>query len=93
MNCRTILLATAVPQQVGRCRRGAGRAVSKGSHEQAGGTAQIAKALTDMESVTQRGAATAEESAAAARELDSQAQALSGIVADIAALVGQKRAA
>lgn len=38
-------------------------------------------------------AATAEESAAAASELDSQAQALSGIVADIAALVGQKRAA
>ena len=67
--------------------------VSKGSSEQASGTAQIAKALTDMEGVTQRGAATAEEAAAAARELDSQAQALTAIVADISALVGRRRAA
>jgi len=62
--------------------------VSSGSQEQAGGTAQIARALADMESVTQRGAATAEESASAARDLARQAETLGGIVEHIAALVG-----
>jgi methyl-accepting chemotaxis protein/methyl-accepting chemotaxis protein-1 (serine sensor receptor) len=62
--------------------------VSRGSQEQAGGTAQIAKALADMESVTQRGAATAEEATEAARNLDGQAQALNGLVDRIAVLVG-----
>lgn len=66
--------------------------VNQGSNEQAGGTTQIARALADMQQVTQRNAATAEESAAAARQLDSQAHALDGIVQHMAALVGRDAA-
>lgn len=62
--------------------------VSVGSLEQTRGIEQIAKALTQMEQVTQQSAANAEESAAAAEELTGQASALMDIVNQLSAMVG-----
>jgi len=65
--------------------------VSLGSQEQARGIEQIGKALTQMEQVTQRSAAGAEESASAAEELNAQSQTLVEIVERLSALVGGGR--
>jgi methyl-accepting chemotaxis protein len=62
--------------------------VSLGSTEQTRGIEQIAKALTQMEQVTQQSAANAEESAAAAEELTAQASTLTEVVAQLSAMVG-----
>jgi methyl-accepting chemotaxis protein len=62
--------------------------VSLGSREQARGIEQIGKAIVQMEQVTQATAANAEESAAAAEELDAQAMALKDIVRQLEAMVG-----
>ncbi len=62
--------------------------VSLGSGEQARGIEQIAKAIAQMEHVTQNSAASAEEGASAAAELNAQSDALQGIVQRLAALVG-----
>jgi methyl-accepting chemotaxis protein/methyl-accepting chemotaxis protein-1 (serine sensor receptor) len=62
--------------------------VSQGSQEQARGIEQIAKALTHMENVTQTTAATAEESASAAHELNAQSENLKNIVERLTSLVG-----
>lgn len=62
--------------------------VSLGSQEQTHGIEQIAKALTQMEQVTQQSAANAEESAAAAEELTAQASTLMEVVHQLSAMVG-----
>ena len=62
--------------------------VNMGSQEQARGIDQIAKAVAQMDQVTQGTAASAEESASASQELSAQAQALNQIVRELGALVG-----
>jgi methyl-accepting chemotaxis protein/methyl-accepting chemotaxis protein-1 (serine sensor receptor) len=62
--------------------------VNMGSQEQARGIDQIGKALTQMEQVTQKTAANAEECASAAEELNAQSATLKGIVDRLTALVG-----
>jgi ABC-type transporter Mla subunit MlaD len=65
--------------------------VSVASREQAQGIDQVARAVTQMEKVTQTTAATAEESAAASEELSAQARTAMGVVDRLATLVGGKR--
>lgn len=67
--------------------------VNLGSLEQTRGIDQIAKALTQMEQVTQQSAANAEESAAAAEELTAQASTLMEVVHGLSAMVGYVPAA
>jgi methyl-accepting chemotaxis protein/methyl-accepting chemotaxis protein-1 (serine sensor receptor) len=62
--------------------------VNMGSQEQARGIDQIGKALTQMEQVTQKTAANAEECASAAEELNAQSATLKGIVERLTAMVG-----
>jgi len=62
--------------------------VSLGSIEQAKGVEHIAKALTTVEQVTQQTAASAEEGASAAAELNAQAAALGDIVERLTAVIG-----
>ena len=59
-----------------------------GSQEQAKGIAQIARAVAQMEQLTQTTAANSEESAAAAEELTAQSEALKDIVTRLTAMVG-----
>jgi methyl-accepting chemotaxis protein/methyl-accepting chemotaxis protein-1 (serine sensor receptor) len=61
--------------------------VNQSSRQQAQGIEQVAKAVTQMEQVTQGTAANAEESAAAAQELTAQSEAVKGIVAQLGAMV------
>lgn len=62
--------------------------VSHGSKEQSDGIGNIGKALSQMEQVTQSTAANAEESAAAAEELNAQSEALKDIVLRLNSMVG-----
>ena len=62
--------------------------VEASSKEQAQGIEQISKAVAQMDEVTQRTAANAEESASASEELNAQAQALMSVVEQLQALVG-----
>jgi len=62
--------------------------VHLGSQEQAHGIEQIGKAITQMEQVTQKTAANAEESAAAAEELTAQSATLKDIVENLTSMVG-----
>jgi methyl-accepting chemotaxis protein/methyl-accepting chemotaxis protein-1 (serine sensor receptor) len=62
--------------------------VHVGSQEQARGLDQIVKAITQMEHVTQKTAASAEESASAGQELSAQSECLRGLVRRLASLVG-----
>ncbi|HET6250787.1 MAG TPA: methyl-accepting chemotaxis protein [Tepidisphaeraceae bacterium] len=66
-------------------------AVESGSEEQMRGFEQISKAIAQMEQVTQNTAATAEESASAAREMSSQSDVLQDIVASLVTLVAAER--
>jgi methyl-accepting chemotaxis protein/methyl-accepting chemotaxis protein-1 (serine sensor receptor) len=61
--------------------------VNLGSQEQARGIEQIGKAIIQMEQVTQRTAAGAEESAAAAVELNGQSETLKRVVERLTAMV------
>ncbi|HTS62953.1 MAG TPA: methyl-accepting chemotaxis protein [Candidatus Acidoferrales bacterium] len=61
--------------------------VSLGSREQVRGIDQIAKAMAQMDQVTQQTAANAEQGAAAAEELSAQSATLDGIVRELTALV------
>ncbi len=63
-------------------------AVKSGSTEQARGIEQIAKAVSQMEQVTQSAAAHAEQSASAGEELSAQAIATNDIVVKLVSLVG-----
>jgi methyl-accepting chemotaxis protein/methyl-accepting chemotaxis protein-1 (serine sensor receptor) len=67
--------------------------VSQGSQEQTRGIEQIAKAVVEMQHVTQKSAAEAEESASASEELNAQAEGLMGIVRSLTAMVGSGAAA
>jgi len=62
--------------------------VEASSKEQAQGIEQISRAVVQMDEVTQRNAANAEESASASEELDAQSQALLAVVWQLQALVG-----
>jgi methyl-accepting chemotaxis protein len=62
--------------------------VTLGSQHQTRDIEQIAKALTQMEQVTQQSAANAEESAAASEELTEQASTLMQVAHQLAMLVG-----
>jgi methyl-accepting chemotaxis protein/methyl-accepting chemotaxis protein-1 (serine sensor receptor) len=62
--------------------------VNQSSAEQVRGIDQIARAVTQMEQVTQTSAANAEESAAAAEELNAQSESLNHVVERLAAMVG-----
>ncbi|MDG4475864.1 methyl-accepting chemotaxis protein [Thiovibrio frasassiensis] len=61
--------------------------ISEASKEQAGGIAQINKAIFEMDQVVQRIAASAEESASAAEELHSQCGQAQEHVADMAGVI------
>ena len=65
--------------------------VHMGSQEQAQGIDQIAKALTQMEQLTQRAAAGAEESAAASEELNAQSVAMKESVRRLGILITGSR--
>ncbi|HOA74427.1 MAG TPA: methyl-accepting chemotaxis protein [Phycisphaerae bacterium] len=65
--------------------------IAQGSADQARGIEQINAAVGQMDQVTQRNAAGAEESASAAEELNSQAQSLQGLVGELTALVSGNR--
>jgi len=62
--------------------------VNLASQEQTRGIEGIAKALSQLGKLTETSAAGAQESAAAAEELDAQSQALKEIVTDLTVLVG-----
>jgi methyl-accepting chemotaxis protein len=62
--------------------------VNMGSQEQARGMEQIARAVLQMEQVTQRTAASAEESASAGTDLNSHADALRALVHEMRDMVG-----
>jgi methyl-accepting chemotaxis protein len=67
--------------------------VAGASREQTDGIAQINVAVGQMDKVTQSNAATAEESAAAAEELNSQAEIMKRSVVELLQLVGGQSAA
>lgn len=62
--------------------------VNQGSVEQARGIEQIAKTISQMQSVTQQSAANAQESASAAIQLNAQSDALKHILERLAAMAG-----
>jgi len=62
--------------------------VSASSREQAGGMEQIRQAVAQMEQVTQKNAANAEETASAAEELAAQSDSLRDVAGTLTALVG-----
>ncbi len=62
--------------------------ISVGSQEQARGIEQIGSAITQMDQVTQRAAASAEEGASAAEELTAQSESLKGVTARLTEMVG-----
>jgi len=62
--------------------------VASASQEQTQGITQINTAVGQMDKVTQSNAANAEESAAAAEELNAQAETMKGSVAELLVLVG-----
>lgn len=64
--------------------------VSHGAGEQSRGIDQISKALVQMEQVTQRTAASAEESASASQELRSQADSMQDIVFALESLASSR---
>jgi methyl-accepting chemotaxis protein/methyl-accepting chemotaxis protein-1 (serine sensor receptor) len=64
--------------------------ISLGSQEQAKGTDQIGRVITQIEQATQRSAASAQESAAVAEELTAQSSSLSEIVGRLAEIVGRE---
>src|SRR5262249_1081199 len=65
--------------------------VDTGSQEQSRGIEQIVSAIGQMERVTQRNAANAEQSAAASEELAAQAKSLYNIVERVRQLAGDGR--
>ena len=66
--------------------------VSVGSQQQASGLDEVAKSIGQMEQVTEKTAASAEESAAAGEELKSQSATLREIVDRLIALIGLAQA-
>jgi methyl-accepting chemotaxis protein len=62
--------------------------VNLSSHQQSTGIEEIARSLTEMDTVTQGTAAAAEESASASEEMSAQARALAQIVVELCAMAG-----
>jgi methyl-accepting chemotaxis protein len=62
--------------------------VNLGSQEQARGIDQVSHVIVQMDEVTQKTAANAEESAAAAKELTAQAVAVNDIIGRLRTMVG-----
>jgi methyl-accepting chemotaxis protein len=62
--------------------------VNVGSQEQASGMEQIQRAVVQMEQVTQKNAAGAEESASAGTELTGHAETLRALVDEMRQMVG-----
>jgi methyl-accepting chemotaxis protein/methyl-accepting chemotaxis protein-1 (serine sensor receptor) len=62
--------------------------VNQGSQEQSRGIEQIAKAVTEMQMVTQKTAAEAEEAASASEEMNAQAEGLMDVVRCLTTMVG-----
>jgi methyl-accepting chemotaxis protein/methyl-accepting chemotaxis protein-1 (serine sensor receptor) len=67
--------------------------LNQSSQEQARGIDHIAAALTELESVTQQAAASAEQSASLSEEMSNQAGVLTEIVHDLVSLVGEENGA
>jgi methyl-accepting chemotaxis protein len=63
------------------------REVASASHEQFKGVEQITQALTQLDSLTQSNAASAEQNAAASEELSAQSESLSAVVRRLVELV------
>lgn len=61
--------------------------VSVGSDEQVQGIEQIAKAIQQMEQVTQRAAAGSDENASASRDLQTESQRLDDIIAELSTVI------
>jgi len=68
------------------------QSVRESSHQQAHGIEEISRAVTQIETVTQRAAATAEETAAGSEDLNAQAAASMAAVSDLGVLVGHNTA-
>ena len=66
--------------------------ISLGSVEQARGIDQIARAVSQMETVTQNSAANAQEGAAAAQQLDAQARTMKDIVVRLTVMLNGRSA-
>lgn len=62
--------------------------IAAASNEQAQGIEQVNKAIAEMDEVTQKNAANAEESASASEEMNAQAEQMKGSAGDLMALVG-----
>jgi len=67
--------------------------MSAGSHDQARGIEQVAKAISEIEQVTQKTAASAEQGAAAGQQLSAQSETMRDVVRQLAALIGGSAAA
>ncbi len=67
--------------------------IAAASDQQRSGIEEVSAAMSDMEKVTQSGAATAEETAATVLELNAQAEALRGVVEELKRLAGDARSA
>jgi hypothetical protein len=67
--------------------------ISEASQEQAGGAAQVNKAITEIEIVTQQNAASAEESASAADNLSSQAYNMRHSVNELSQMINGNKTA
>lgn len=63
--------------------------IAAASSEQAQGIDQINKTMSQMDMVTQKNAANAEESAGASEELNTQAESIKDVVAELVELVGE----
>ena len=66
------------------------REVNTGSQEQSRGAAEVARAILQMQQLTQKSAAIAEESAAAGAELSGQSEAMEQAVERLLSLVGRE---
>jgi methyl-accepting chemotaxis protein len=62
--------------------------VNLSSQEQTRGVEQVSKSITQMEQVTQKNAASAEESAASAQDLHAHSEIMKRIVEEVTAIVG-----
>jgi methyl-accepting chemotaxis protein len=67
--------------------------IAAASHEQAQGIDLVARAVTEMDKVTQESAATAEETASSAEEMNAQAMQMKSSVGELTAIVGTAKEA
>jgi methyl-accepting chemotaxis protein len=65
--------------------------IAADSKEQALGIEQVNKAVSDMDKITRRNSANAEESATASEKMNAQAEQMRELVATLVTLVGEPR--